>query len=114
MIALCTKAIQKDPKSARAFFNRGWAYRMRGEWEKAIADFTRAIELDPKLLAAYYKLARGFRAAAKSRNPKRTLNGRTALLRSRDSREAPALRTGAAARATGSVEGKGSATGGGA
>ena len=66
-----TKAVQADPKSARAFFRRGWAYRKRREWEKAIADLTKAIELDPKFLAAYYERAdaysqKGEKAKAKA------------------------------------------------
>jgi len=41
------------PKTAGAFLDRGIAYASRGEYEKAIADFTEAIKLDPKLSAAY-------------------------------------------------------------
>jgi tetratricopeptide (TPR) repeat protein len=34
-------------------FNRGMAYGNKGEFDKAIADFTEAIQLDPKLAQAY-------------------------------------------------------------
>ena len=40
---------EAEPKSdsAGVFAVRGWAYRERGDYDEAITDFTRAIELDP-------------------------------------------------------------------
>jgi len=50
-IKACTQLIDgketKDTKAA-AVYNRAWAYRNKGEFDLAIADHTRAIELDPK------------------------------------------------------------------
>jgi Flp pilus assembly protein TadD len=50
-IKACTQIIEgketKQNKSA-ALYNRGWAYRSKGEYDLAIADQTSAIELDPK------------------------------------------------------------------
>ena len=41
------KAIQLDPELAEAYCNRGVAYEHTGEFERAIADHTKAIELQP-------------------------------------------------------------------
>jgi tetratricopeptide (TPR) repeat protein len=30
-------------------FNRGWAYRLKGDLDRAIVDFSKAIHFDPKL-----------------------------------------------------------------
>jgi tetratricopeptide (TPR) repeat protein len=37
-----------------AFNNRGFAYRNKGETDKALADFSDAIGLDPKYQVAYF------------------------------------------------------------
>jgi len=39
-------------------YNRGLAYRRKGDMEKAAVDFSQSIELDPKFTAAYSN--RGF------------------------------------------------------
>src|ERR1700730_18115359 len=41
-----------------AYNDRGAAYRLKGEFDRAIADHGQAIELDPKSAASYYR--RGF------------------------------------------------------
>ena len=43
VIAEYNKIINANPKDAAAFFGRGWAYRMKGDLDKAIADYTQAI-----------------------------------------------------------------------
>ncbi len=37
-----------------AYFNRGNAYDDLGQYQRAIQDYTRAIQLDPDLAQAYY------------------------------------------------------------
>jgi tetratricopeptide (TPR) repeat protein len=39
----------------RAYINRGAAYHARGDDDRAIADYTKAIEIDPLFAAAYTK-----------------------------------------------------------
>ncbi len=52
------KAIEKDPKYAEAYLNRGFVYGNTGELKKALADFDKAIALDSGYVEAYYN--RGF------------------------------------------------------
>src|SRR5262245_31213774 len=52
-VELAGKAIAADPKNARGYLLRGGGYEVLRQHEKAIADFTRCIELDPKAAAAY-------------------------------------------------------------
>jgi tetratricopeptide (TPR) repeat protein len=46
-IADCSELIRLNPQDAAAYFNRGYIYGELGEFDAAITDFTRAIDLDP-------------------------------------------------------------------
>jgi tetratricopeptide (TPR) repeat protein len=46
------------PKDAVAYNERGFAYIKKGDYDRAISDFNKAIRLDPQYVAAYYN--RGF------------------------------------------------------
>jgi tetratricopeptide (TPR) repeat protein len=59
VIADCNKAIERDPKLATAWSDRGHAYGRLGQWQKAIDDCSEAIKLNPKLRNAW-----SFRGAA--------------------------------------------------
>lgn len=56
----CTALIQKNPRDVSAHFYRGKAYSYQGDHDRAIADFTRVIAIDPRDVAylvrgdAYY------------------------------------------------------------
>ena len=52
-LALFTRAIQLDPASAEAYFQRAAVYARTGSYEKAKADLERAIKLDPRHFAAH-------------------------------------------------------------
>jgi len=43
-----TRAIEMNPDDAKAYYNRGIAYKRLGNDEKASADKKKAIKLDPK------------------------------------------------------------------
>ncbi len=42
------------PESAEAYFNRGLAYASNGQYEEAITDYTRALEINPRYALAFY------------------------------------------------------------
>ena len=53
-VAACTRLINSGAgKPSVNYNNRGTAYRKNGDWERAIADYTEAIRLDPKYTHAY-------------------------------------------------------------
>ena len=52
------QAIDLDPASAWAYYERGVAYSSKEDFEKAVEDLTRAIELDPDFILSYTE--RGF------------------------------------------------------
>ena len=41
-----SSVIDNDPRNANAYFNRGAAYDSIGEFNKAIADYTKALDID--------------------------------------------------------------------
>ncbi|MBZ5620952.1 MAG: tetratricopeptide repeat protein [Acidobacteriia bacterium] len=56
-IADYNKAIELDPRFARAYFNRGWFLYGQGDYAGALSDLNKAIDLDPEFASAY--VARG-------------------------------------------------------
>jgi tetratricopeptide (TPR) repeat protein len=48
-----TRAIRGNPRSARAYAGRSWAYAAKGEWQKALADSDEAIRRWPELCDGY-------------------------------------------------------------
>ena len=49
-----TKAIELNPNYAIAYYNRGLAYGEKGDYERAIKDYSKTIDLQPDLAEAYY------------------------------------------------------------
>lgn len=54
-----TEAIALNPRSARSYMGRGWAYLMIGDERRANADFAAALRLDPALRPELVKEADG-------------------------------------------------------
>jgi lipoprotein NlpI len=56
-IAACTRAIDShtlpQKNQANAYYNRGYEYWRKDEYDRAIADYSEAIRLDPSLTEAY-------------------------------------------------------------
>jgi tetratricopeptide (TPR) repeat protein len=57
-IGMYDQAVRADPYQREAFLHRGIAYRGNGNFDRAIADFTQAIELEPDNAKAYTERAR--------------------------------------------------------
>ncbi len=56
-----TKALERNPKNAGAYFNRANAYDKLGKFDLAIADYTKVIELEPRPLMAYVNRGYAYR-----------------------------------------------------
>jgi protein O-mannosyl-transferase len=52
-VTLWSDAVSKSPGKARPVYNLGIAHLKSGQMEMAVADFTRLIEINPKLVTAY-------------------------------------------------------------
>jgi lipoprotein NlpI len=61
-IELATKAIEAEPRNAKAHYVRGRFYAEVRQPQKAVKDFNQALALDPALgMAYYYRAAEGFK-----------------------------------------------------
>jgi tetratricopeptide (TPR) repeat protein len=58
-IRLLTKSIEAKPKHTFSYFTRGAAWKAKGNLDKAIADFSKVIELDPKFVDGLGYWSRG-------------------------------------------------------
>jgi len=65
-----SKAIEKNPKFAPAYNNRGKDYRWKDQYEQAISDHSKAIEINPRYAKAY--LSRGITYTIKGQYDKAT------------------------------------------
>jgi tetratricopeptide (TPR) repeat protein len=59
-IAACSNIIDKASLDAAAYHNRGEARSHKGDLDGAIADYSKAIEIDPSLVRAYDGRARAY------------------------------------------------------
>ena len=50
-----TKAIEKDPKNAKAYYYRGSLYELNNDSNNAIADLTMAVKIRPTYAGAFYR-----------------------------------------------------------
>jgi tetratricopeptide (TPR) repeat protein len=56
----CAAIIQVNPKDAIAYHNRGEAYSLKGDVDRAISDYNKAIELNPNYAPAYNSRGRAY------------------------------------------------------
>lgn len=59
-VRACSEIIRSDAGAAWAYVNRGTAYRLGGDHDRAVADYSKVIEIDPQHGDAYF-----FRGIAK-------------------------------------------------
>jgi tetratricopeptide (TPR) repeat protein len=82
-IADFSKAINLDRQSSEAYFMRGAAYRQKQQYQEALADFDRLIEIDPRIPGAYNDNSAGSRRGSSSEpeanSPSRYLVRRTCI-----------------------------------
>ncbi len=52
-IAACTRAIQRNPRDANLYYFRGIRHENKGDFDRALADYTSAIKRDPKHESAF-------------------------------------------------------------
>jgi S1-C subfamily serine protease/regulator of sirC expression with transglutaminase-like and TPR domain len=52
-IRACTQLLQRDPRNAVLYLNRGISYRETGRLKEALSDFNRAIQHNPRYTQAY-------------------------------------------------------------
>lgn len=67
-IAGCSKLIQRNPNDAVVYHNRGVAYGLAGDIDRAIADYTTVIEIDPRNATAYENRGRAYASKGDSEN----------------------------------------------
>jgi Tfp pilus assembly protein PilF len=51
---------QDEPKDAKLYIDRGIAYEEKAQFDQAVDDFTKALEIDPKSADAYYHRGIGY------------------------------------------------------
>ncbi len=59
-IKACSAMIEHNPKDVVAYHNRGEAYGLKGDSDRAISDYTKAIVLDPSYVPAYNSRGRAY------------------------------------------------------
>jgi len=59
-IKSCSALLERDAKNAVAYHNRGMALQSKGEFDRAIADYSKATELNPKYAAAFESRGRAY------------------------------------------------------
>jgi tetratricopeptide (TPR) repeat protein len=92
----CSAMIQRNPNDVLAYQNRGDAYGLKGEVDRAISDYNKAIELNPNYAPAYTARGRAYtskgdytRLSPTSRRPANSLRPRqpSSRLRSQSLRQ---------------------------
>lgn len=81
-IDLYTKSINEDDNNVNAYRNRGVAYAEKGEPNKAIADYTKAIEINPMDAESYYCRSLTYMLQAQEKDEERKSEFALALYKS--------------------------------
>jgi Tfp pilus assembly protein PilF len=65
-IRACSEAIARNPRDAVSLINRAFEYLQKGEFTLAVADYTKAIEIDPARWDSYQGRAWAYLKAGKA------------------------------------------------
>jgi tetratricopeptide (TPR) repeat protein len=71
-VAACGRLIRQNPNVATYYVNRGLSYYIQSDEDRAIADYDRAIKIDPKNAKAYAATPPGARQSL-SKTARKTL-----------------------------------------
>src|SRR5262249_50424574 len=52
-----TRATQLDPRSSRTFYSKGYSFRGKKDFDKAIEEYNWAIRIDPRYAEAFFERA---------------------------------------------------------
>ena len=67
------------PDLVYAYYGRGSAYAVRHNWDKAVADFTEAVRIDPEFSGAYHYRALVYKEMGENQKAKADLKRATEL-----------------------------------
>ena len=65
-LASLSDVVARNPRDAEAYNTRGAAYARTGDFDKAIGDFTTAVQIDPNNAAAYTNRALAYRQTGRN------------------------------------------------
>ncbi len=54
LLAAGIATVQTELNDAKAYYNRGNAYAKKGQYDQAISDYTKALEINPRYAFAYH------------------------------------------------------------
>jgi lipoprotein NlpI len=74
-VADCTKMIERDPKAADAYNQRGMAYFKLGQFTESVADFDRYLQLNPKAAPGHWQRGISLYYAGKYDDGKKQFEG---------------------------------------
>jgi tetratricopeptide (TPR) repeat protein len=90
-IKACSSILQRDAKDAIAYYKRGVAYQFKGDLDRAIADYNKAIEHRPSYAHAYESRGSAYASKGVYTNAVADVTKATELAR----KKAPGPKTGA-------------------
>jgi tetratricopeptide (TPR) repeat protein len=71
--SLLARAVQLNRKHAAAYLELGIVHAEERDYGKAIADYQQAIQIDPRLEEAHFRLAQAYRQAGEAEKSKEEL-----------------------------------------
>lgn len=73
-VAIVNQLLEQEPGNAVLYFKRGQLHQAHRQWEAAVGDYRRALDIDPGLKAAQLRLGETLFEAGRPADAKRTLD----------------------------------------